>query len=159
MPTKKNTVEIEIRLNLPDSVAREAEACGLLEPGSLEAMLCGELRRRRVDRLFEAADQLGALPEPPLTEQELEVEVQADRAGRATRLEAVRELSSFHVPVIDPEDLERESISRSSEVARRARQLVESGVASWNGGKPRGSRPRPRVKGKSASDVVLEDRR
>jgi len=45
MPTKRDTVEIEIRLSLPDSVAREAEACGLLEPGSLEAMLRGELRR------------------------------------------------------------------------------------------------------------------
>ena len=58
--------------------------CGLLEPGSLEAMPCGELRRRRTDRLFEAADQFAALPEPPLTEQELEVEIQAARAGRAT---------------------------------------------------------------------------
>lgn len=137
MPTKRDTVEIEIRLSLPDRVAREAEACGLLEPSSLEAMLCGELRRRRVDRLFEAADRLGALPEPPPTEQELKVEVQAARAGRATRLEAVRELSSFHVPVIDPEDLERESISKSSVVAKRARQLVESGIASWKGVSPK----------------------
>jgi len=29
MPMKRNTVEIEIRLSLPESVAREAEACGL----------------------------------------------------------------------------------------------------------------------------------
>jgi hypothetical protein len=84
MPTKRNTVEIEIRLSLPDSVAREAEASGLFEPGSLEAMLRGELRRRRIDRLFEAADRLAALPEPPLTEQEVAVEIQAARAGRAS---------------------------------------------------------------------------
>jgi len=75
------------------------------------------------------------------------------------RLEAVRELSSFHLPVGDPEDLESESVPESSEVTKRARQLVESGVASWKGGKPKGSRPRPRVKGKSASAIVLEDRR
>lgn len=43
--------------------------------------------------------------------------------------------------------------------ARRAWQLVESGVAHWQGGKPRGSRQRPRVEGKSASEIVLEDRR
>jgi len=45
------------------------------------------------------------------------------------------------------------------EVIKRAWELVESGVASWSGGKPRGSHPRPRVKGMSASAIVLEDRR
>ncbi|HEX7184351.1 MAG TPA: hypothetical protein VF756_21160 [Thermoanaerobaculia bacterium] len=82
MPTKRETVEIEIRLSLPDSVAREAKACGLLEPGSLEAMLRSELRRRRVEQLFDAADRLAILSEPPLTEQEVEAEVQAARVGR-----------------------------------------------------------------------------
>jgi len=136
MPTKRDTVKIEIRLSLPDSVAREAEACGLLEPGSLEAMLRGELRRRRVDRLFEAADRLAALSELPLTEQEVEVEVQAacqetKATGEArgflrlagavsgpedlsSRCKAVRELSSFHLPVSDPEDLERGSVPERS---------------------------------------------
>lgn len=46
-----------------------------------------------------------------------------------------------------------------SETVKRAWKLVESGVASWKGGKPQGSHPRPRVKGKSASAIVLEDRR
>jgi hypothetical protein len=77
----------------------------------------------------------------------------------SSRREAVRELSNFHLPVGDSQDLERESIHESNEVAKRARQLVESGVASWGGGKPRGSHPKPRIKGKSASEVVLEDRR
>jgi hypothetical protein len=84
MPTKRDTVESEIRLSLPDSVARKAETCGLLEPGSLEAILREELRRWRRDRLFEAADRLAALPEPPLAEQEIEMEIQAARARRAT---------------------------------------------------------------------------
>jgi len=43
--------------------------------------------------------------------------------------------------------------------ARRAWKLVESGAASWRGGKPSGSHQRPRNRGKSASDIVLEDRR
>jgi len=46
-----------------------------------------------------------------------------------------------------------------SETAKRAWRLVESGIASWRGGKPRGSQPRPRIKGKSLSAMVLEDRR
>jgi prevent-host-death family protein len=43
--------------------------------------------------------------------------------------------------------------------AKRARELVEAGAAEWSGGKPAGSRRRPRARGKSASDIVLEDRR
>jgi prevent-host-death family protein len=46
-----------------------------------------------------------------------------------------------------------------SETTRRAWELVESGAAYWNGGKPKGAHPRPRTRGKSASDIVLEERR
>ena len=47
-----------------------------------------------------------------------------------------------------------------SEAVKRAWRLVEAGTASWGGGKPKGSHPRPRVEGgMSASDIVLEDRR
>ena len=46
-----------------------------------------------------------------------------------------------------------------SEVVKRAWKLVETGTASWSGGKPKGSHPRPRVEGMSASAIVLEDRR
>lgn len=42
---------------------------------------------------------------------------------------------------------------------RRAWGLVQAGAASWSGGKPRGSRRRPKLSGTSASDAVLEDRR
>jgi hypothetical protein len=80
MSKKEGTVQFEIRLSLPDSVAQEAEARGLLKPESLESLLREELRRRRIDRLFEAADGLGSVPLPPLTEAEIEAEVQAVRS-------------------------------------------------------------------------------
>ena len=48
--------------------------------------------------------------------------------------------------------------TEASESEKRAWDLVESGAASWKGGKPEGSRPRPRAKGKNASAIVLEDR-
>ena len=41
------------------------------------------LRKRRIDRLFEAADRLAAAPLPSLTEAEIEAEVQAVRRARA----------------------------------------------------------------------------
>jgi len=43
--------------------------------------------------------------------------------------------------------------------AKRAWELVETGTANWSGGKPVGSSQRPRARGKSASAIVLEDRR
>jgi hypothetical protein len=81
--SRKNVkVELDVKLLLPDSVAKEARESGLLEPGSLEALLREELRRRRVDRLFAAADRLVSVPAPPLTEEEVESEIQAVRAQR-----------------------------------------------------------------------------
>jgi len=74
--------ELEIKLVLPDSVAREAEARGLLTPEAIESLIRAEIRRRRVDQLFEAADRLAALEMPPLTEAEVEAEVQAVRNER-----------------------------------------------------------------------------
>jgi hypothetical protein len=74
----------EIKLNLPDILAREAEESGLLTPQSIEALLRAEIRRRRVDCLFEAADRLAALDLPPLTEAEVEMEIQAVRSERRT---------------------------------------------------------------------------
>jgi hypothetical protein len=84
MAQKESTVQLEIRLSLPDSVAREAEASGLLAPESMESLLREALRKRRIDRMFEAADRLVAAPLPSLTEAEIEAEVQAVRRARHT---------------------------------------------------------------------------
>jgi len=52
---------VELKLNLTDSLAREAEGSGLLTPEAIEALLRAEIRHRRVDKLFVAADRLAAL--------------------------------------------------------------------------------------------------
>ena len=80
MSTKSSSTQIEIKLSLPNSVAREAEASGLLKPESLEALLREELRRRRIEGLFEAADRLATVSLPPLTETEVEAEIHAARS-------------------------------------------------------------------------------
>jgi len=72
----------ELKLDLSDSLAQEAKAKGLLEPPALERMLRDELKRSRVVQLFAAADRLAALDAPPLTEAEVEQEIQAARAQR-----------------------------------------------------------------------------
>jgi hypothetical protein len=75
--------QVEFKLLLSDSLAREAEANGLLTPESIEALLRNELQRRKsVTLLFDAADRLAALDLPPLTDAELEAEIQAVRDAR-----------------------------------------------------------------------------
>lgn len=79
---EESIIQLELTLALPASLAREAEAQGLLTSPVLETLLREEVRRRRVTHLFEAADQLAALPLAPLTEAEVEAEIQAARAER-----------------------------------------------------------------------------
>lgn len=80
MTAKENSVELELKLRLPDSLVREAQASGLLTSQALEGLLREEVRRRRIGQLFEAADRLAALP--PLTAAEVEAEIQAARAEK-----------------------------------------------------------------------------
>ncbi|MCC6188973.1 MAG: hypothetical protein IT318_08055 [Anaerolineales bacterium] len=74
--------EVELKLTLPDRLAREAEAAGLLSPEVIERLLREEVRRLHVDQLFSAADRLAGLDLPTLTDAELEAEIEAARAER-----------------------------------------------------------------------------
>ena len=74
---------VEIELVLPDSVAEEAEEAGLLNAATVERLLREEVRRLRVERLFQAADELAALDGGPPTEAEIEAEIAAARATRS----------------------------------------------------------------------------
>ena len=47
----------------------------------------------------------------------------------------------------------------SKDEAQEAWELVDQGLASWDGRKPRGSANPPRVRGKTAAEMVVEDRR
>ncbi len=75
---EEKTIQLEVTLTLPEAVAREAEMRDLLAAQGLAALLLAELRRRRVEQLFAAADQLAALPLPPLTDAEIR---SRDRSG------------------------------------------------------------------------------
>jgi len=81
----EKTMTVEFTAALPDHLAREAEANGLLKPEALERLFRDEIRRRRVGELFDAADRLAALREPPLTDAEVLAEIQAARAERRAR--------------------------------------------------------------------------
>ena len=74
---------LEIKLRLSDNLARQAEAEGLLTPEAIANLIQDEIERRQlVDQLFTAADRLAALDVPPLTDSEVEAEIQAARNAR-----------------------------------------------------------------------------
>lgn len=74
-----------VTLNLPDTLAEEANAAGLLSPEAVEQMLREGLRRKAIDGLFSAADKLAAANFTPMTMQEIQNEVNAVRAERKHR--------------------------------------------------------------------------
>lgn len=73
-------VSVEVRL--PEDLASEAEAAGLLRPEIIAGLLREEVRRHRIDQMFETADRLAALNATPVTEKEVEFEIAAVRATR-----------------------------------------------------------------------------
>lgn len=70
---------LEVKLNLPDSLAKEAQQAGLLAPEELERLVREAVRQRRVNRLFEAREKLQAAGIPPMTAEEIEAEIRAAR--------------------------------------------------------------------------------
>lgn len=82
---EESIIQLEVTLALPDVVAREAEARGVLTAETLETLIKAEVQRRRAEHLFATADRLVAVS-PALTEADIEAEIQAVRAERrATR--------------------------------------------------------------------------
>ena len=73
---------LHVQLTLPDRLAQEVEASGLLQPEALERLLRDELHRRRAGHFLETADRLAALDLPALTEAEVEAEIEAARRER-----------------------------------------------------------------------------
>ena len=53
----------------------------MLKPEAIVVLLRDEIRRRRIDKLFDAADRLAAL-DKPLMEVEVEAEIAAVRQAR-----------------------------------------------------------------------------
>ena len=71
---------LQVKLELPDPLAKEAQAAGLLDPEQLERMLREALRVKRVEKLAAAREVLAANPLPPMTLEEIQAEIDAYRA-------------------------------------------------------------------------------
>lgn len=75
----------ELTVKLPDELASQIRAAGLLNDGALEKIFREALRKQAVGELFSALDEIEALKLPPMTEAEVQAEIDAARAERRTR--------------------------------------------------------------------------
>ncbi len=73
---------LEFKLNLPDRLAQDAAQMGLLSSDSLQAMLREAVRSRRIEQLALARQRVAEAGIAPLSLEEIQEEVDADRAAR-----------------------------------------------------------------------------
>lgn len=76
---------LEVKLDLPDRLAREAQAAGLLTPKALREMLKDAMRRRAAQTLLAGAARGSAASAKPLSMKEIQAEVSAVRRERRAK--------------------------------------------------------------------------
>ncbi|MGQ0545673.1 MAG: hypothetical protein ACT4P3_10115 [Betaproteobacteria bacterium] len=76
------TTTVEVKLDLPDTLAQELARLGLLEPGNLRDVLREAVRSRLLERLTQARKRIAACGLAPLTMEEIQAEIEADRTAR-----------------------------------------------------------------------------
>ena len=76
---------LKLTIDVPEHVAEQARAAGLLQPKALAGWLREELRRRKVGVLKEVLDRVAVAPGEPMSEEEIEAEIAAARAERRKR--------------------------------------------------------------------------
>jgi len=77
-----------VQIELPEELARKAEAAGLLTPEAIEQVLREALRRDAGKRLIEISKRIQATNIPPMTMEEIQAELDAVRAGRRAKRNA-----------------------------------------------------------------------
>jgi hypothetical protein len=84
-------MSITVQLDLPESVAAEARAKGLLDPQALTRMVAREVEFDKPMREFrEMVEQMRAYPDEPMTMEEIQAVVKEVRVERRTRRESCR---------------------------------------------------------------------
>lgn len=71
-----------VQIDLPDELAQNAQQAGLLTSAALERLLADALRSRALVQLDSALAALDADPLPPMSEEEIQAEIDAYRAEK-----------------------------------------------------------------------------
>ena len=78
----------ELTVTLPDELARKAEAAGILNDQGIERALRDALKREAGFKFLEISKAVQAAGVAPMSEEEIQVEVDAVRAERRARRDA-----------------------------------------------------------------------
>lgn len=70
---------LELKLNLPERLAQDAQAAGLLTPEAVAELLRDELKRRAGERLKESLRKIDQTNLPPLSAQDIQTEIDSVR--------------------------------------------------------------------------------
>jgi len=73
---------LELTLNLPDELANKAQAAGLLNSEAIEKLLRERLRKQAGEELRAMLNRAEVSNEPPMSEEEVQAEIDAYRAER-----------------------------------------------------------------------------
>lgn len=76
---------LELILTLPDDLAQRAKDAGLLSNESIEKLLREQLRRQAGSELREMLDKVRGSEIPPLSEDEVQAEIEAYRVERRAK--------------------------------------------------------------------------
>lgn len=74
-----------VEITLPDALASDAASLGLLAPERMEAMLRQQLRIEAGKQLREIRERGNDDPMPPMSEEEIRIEIDAYRAEKRQR--------------------------------------------------------------------------
>lgn len=71
-----------LELELPDQLARDARKAGLLSAKAIEDLLREAIRKRTAQEFLAVADHVAAAKIPPMSEEEIQAEVNAVRKAK-----------------------------------------------------------------------------
>ena len=76
---------LEVKLKLPDSLASQAKAAGLLNSEAIGKLLADALRSNAFDEILSIDERVEAVGVAPLSPEEIEAEIKAYRAERRSK--------------------------------------------------------------------------
>jgi len=76
---------LEVKLKLPDNLANQAKAAGLLNSEAIGKLLADALRSKAFDEFLSTAEPVEAAGVAPLSPEEIEAEIKAYRAERRSK--------------------------------------------------------------------------
>ena len=81
---------LEVKLDLPETLVREAKKAGLLNAQSIETLLREAMRRQALGRFLQVSERVAAAGIPPMSEEEIQTEIDAVRKARRKHLASGR---------------------------------------------------------------------